>query len=237
MSRTNHPATSPRRRAFVALSLALAAVFAVGTAVAGGGLRDLLRGAEVIEGEADGRLDALDREVDAMRGVLRSLPRSERRQVRARMARMDRLIEELRDDTDALAALVVDVSEEARIRRSDRRGRGHGHGHSSAERRGRWAPDQHSACGAKDFTNVVRSMEMEWFDNGKMEVLRSAAGSRWFTVAQVKALVDQFSFDSYQVDAAAMLHGRTVDLENWYRVYDSLTFSSSKRELRQRVGV
>jgi len=229
--RRDHLVTSPRRRFFVATTLAFAAVFAVSTAVAGGGLRDILRGSQIIEDEADDRLNALDRELDGLRGVMSELPRKERRQLRRKMARMDQLIDELRDDTDALAQLVVEASDEARSRRGRR--------HADVEpRRGyHQPPPSRSACTKNDFKNVLHAVDTEWFDSGRMEVLQSAIGDRWFTVAQVETLVGKFSFDSYQVDAAAMLHGRTVDLENWYRVYDSLTFSSSKRELRRRVGV
>jgi hypothetical protein len=221
------------RRVPVALSIALAALFVVGTAVAGGGLRDILRGAEVIEDDADSRLNSLDRELEALRGMSRSLSRSDRRVLRKRIARMDRLIDELRDDTDALAELVVQASEEARPRR---------HVKTTVDPRGIYNPEpvrqrQRGACNKNDFKNVLGAVDTEWFDQGRMAVLKSAMSERYFTVAQVKVLVGRFSFDSYQVDVAAMLHAHTVDLDNWYQVYDALTFSSSKRELRKRVGV
>jgi hypothetical protein len=227
MTRSRQP------RAYVAFSLAFAAVFTVGTALAGGGLRDLIRGSEVIEHEADARLDALDIEVEELRNAVRALPRSQRRVARRGLVRMERIIHDLRDDTDALARMVVDAAEEARPRRGETRRGG--------DRRGQlggvvYVEPSRTVCTKTDFTNVLDSVENASFDSGKMQVLQDAAGSRWFTVAQVKTLVGRFAFSSYQVDAAALLHARTLDLENWFQVYDALTFSSSKSELRRRVG-
>lgn len=227
MTRSTTTPARPRRRALVAFSVALAGLFAVSTAVAGGGLRDILRGSDVIEAEADQRLEALDRQIDGLRGFMDDLPRHERRKLRRSIRHMEELVAHLEDDTDALAGLVIEAAKEARPNRR-----------VSVDPRGVYRPyaNARTACSKSDFADVLQSVENAWFDDGKLEVLRDASAHRWFTVVQVKTLVAQFSFSDAQVDAAAMLHGRTLDVENWYRVYDSLTFDSSKRELRKRVG-
>ena len=45
-----------------------------------------------------------------------------------------------------------------------------------------------------------------------------------------------FTFGKDMVEAGAMLHPRTVDLQNWYQVYSLFTFSADKDKLRERVG-
>ena len=92
------------------------------------------------------------------------------------------------------------------------------------------------ACEDGDFRSVVRAVESESFDSGKLTVLRDASRARWFHVGQVKQLIQLFTFGKDQVEAGAMLHSRTVDLENWYQVYSVFTFDSDKDKLRARVG-
>ena len=70
----------------------------------------------------------------------------------------------------------------------------------------------------------------------KLAVLASATKGRLFTCNQVVRLMGAFSFGSDQVDAAAMLHPHVADPENWFTVYQALTFDSDRRKLRQRVG-
>jgi hypothetical protein len=92
------------------------------------------------------------------------------------------------------------------------------------------------ACSPDDFRGVLAAVENEPFPDGKLAVVRDAASHRWFTVAQVIALMGQMSFSSNKVDVGAELYGRTVDRENWYQVFAALTFDSDKQELRRRTG-
>ncbi len=92
------------------------------------------------------------------------------------------------------------------------------------------------ACSGSDMNSVVAAVESESFSDGKLNVLRDASRARWFTVSQVQRLVGLFTFGKDMVEAGAMLHPRTVDLENWYLVYSVFTFDSDKDKLRKRVG-
>ncbi|MCO4771683.1 MAG: DUF4476 domain-containing protein [Deltaproteobacteria bacterium] len=92
------------------------------------------------------------------------------------------------------------------------------------------------ACSGGDFNSLLAAVDDESFRDGKLQVLRDASAHRWFNVDQVIRFMEAMSFGDDKVEAAAMLHGRTVDLENWYRVYGALTFDSNKNELRKRVG-
>jgi hypothetical protein len=87
-----------------------------------------------------------------------------------------------------------------------------------------------------DFGRVLRTVQSQSFSSDQLATLRSAARSRWFTVGQVVRLLEVFSFDKDKVEAAALLHEAVVDPQEWYRVYDALTFSASKNDLRRRVG-
>lgn len=91
-------------------------------------------------------------------------------------------------------------------------------------------------CPPGDFDALVRAVEAEPFTDGKLSVLRDAIGHRHFVVNQVMRMMDAMTFPNDKVEAAALMHPRTLDIENWYRVYSKLTFDSNKNELRKRVG-
>lgn len=92
------------------------------------------------------------------------------------------------------------------------------------------------ACSSSDFAQLLRAVGNESFPDNKMTVVRDAARHRWFTVGQVIRLMETQTFSSGKVDLAVDLHRRTVDVENWYQVYSTLTFSGDKDELRRRLG-
>jgi hypothetical protein len=92
------------------------------------------------------------------------------------------------------------------------------------------------ACSSSEHSKLLRAVGDESFDDGKIRVLAEVAQRRWFTVGQVLGFMELMSFGDQKVEAAALLHSHTVDLENWYRVYGALTFDSNKDALRQRVG-
>jgi len=89
---------------------------------------------------------------------------------------------------------------------------------------------------SSDLARIRNAMDEEAFGKGKREVLRSASRDRWFLVQQALGLIEQFSFDEDKVETLAMLHPKILDRENWYLVYAELTFSSSKDDLKRRVG-
>jgi hypothetical protein len=97
-------------------------------------------------------------------------------------------------------------------------------------------PPGPTACAPGEFERIVKSVQDQAFSEDQMRVLRSASADRWFTVDQLKRIMAVFSFSQQQIDSATLLHPRIVDRENWYQVYDALTFSSDKDELRKRVG-
>lgn len=87
-----------------------------------------------------------------------------------------------------------------------------------------------------DYARVVRAIERESFDDGKLILAKDVAAQRFFTVSQVRGIVDLMTFSDAKIDIAVFLRRRTVDPENFYLVYQSMTFSSDKDKLRQRIG-
>lgn len=91
------------------------------------------------------------------------------------------------------------------------------------------------AVSPEEFSRIRSAVAAESFSDDQLAVLRSASQGRRFTSAQVSTLMRQFSFSDDRIEAAVMLYPRVADPQNWYTVYDALTFSSDKEELRKRT--
>ncbi len=88
---------------------------------------------------------------------------------------------------------------------------------------------------AEAFDALIASLEAESFAKGKVRLVREAAAHHAFSVAQVKRVMTQFSFADGKVEAAALMHPKLIDPENFFQVYGQLKFESDKRKLRQRI--
>lgn len=88
-----------------------------------------------------------------------------------------------------------------------------------------------------DFGVALAAVKSESFPGDRVERLKDVARDRHFTVDQVLQLIGAFDFPDRQVEVAVMLYPRTVDQQNWFRVYDVFTFSSHKDEVRRRLGL
>jgi hypothetical protein len=98
-----------------------------------------------------------------------------------------------------------------------------------------YAPPPPEPVSEQEFGSLVRAIERQHFDSDRLSLAREIAANRWFTVLQVRRLVGLMTFSDAKVDLAVFLHGRTVDVDNFYLVYDALTFRSDKDELRRRI--
>lgn len=97
-------------------------------------------------------------------------------------------------------------------------------------------PMQRCGMDSGSFNSLKHSLEKASFRDDQKRVIESAAPYNTFWVSQVIELMNIVSFDDVKVDIAAMLYPQVCDANNWFQVYDALTFSSSKSDLRSRVG-
>ena len=88
-----------------------------------------------------------------------------------------------------------------------------------------------------DFQALLGAVEGESFEDGKLGLLRDACQHNYFASAQVVQVVSAFSFSDGMVEAAVMLHPRTVDPENFFQVYGAFDFDDDKDEVRRRLGL
>ncbi len=85
------------------------------------------------------------------------------------------------------------------------------------------------------FAALWNTVKHESFDSGKLKILRQAADANWFNSAQIASMMDVFSFGTSKVDAAVAMWPHMVDPENLFVLYNKLTSSSDKDNLRRRT--
>jgi len=83
---------------------------------------------------------------------------------------------------------------------------------------------------------LSNSLKQASFRKDKMRVIRLAAPQQWFSTAQVKQLVEHFSFSSDKVEVLAMLHPRLVDPENTHTLFALLPHASDRRKLEAQIS-
>ena len=86
-----------------------------------------------------------------------------------------------------------------------------------------------------EFSNVLRSMEKEWFENNRTKSASQIISTNYFTAAQVKQLLQLFTFENNKLDLAKQAYGKTVDQRNYFMIDDVFSFSSSKDELARYI--
>lgn len=92
------------------------------------------------------------------------------------------------------------------------------------------------AMADRDFRALTAQIGRAPFADDKLGLVKTAAQTNYFTVAQVVAMMQLASFDDTRVEIAVACAPRVIDGDRWFEVYGALSFSSSRDALRDRVG-
>jgi len=83
-----------------------------------------------------------------------------------------------------------------------------------------------------DYNQIKSSIEKERFASTKVTVAKQALqAKKCFTVEQIIGVLQLFTFEDNKLEMAKFAYDYCIDRENYYRVNDVFTFSSSKDEL------
>ncbi len=86
------------------------------------------------------------------------------------------------------------------------------------------------------FYDAKRTVENEAFDNTRLELATSIANMNCLTAEQIFIFTKVFSFESNRLAFAKNAYRVCADPQNYFRVMDAFTFSSSKSELSQFIS-
>jgi uncharacterized protein YxeA len=96
---------------------------------------------------------------------------------------------------------------------------------------GSWDINNRQEMSAGAFTQFKKSISNVSFDNSKQNIAKQTIAANYLSAAQVKEIVQLFSFESSKLEIAKFSYAYTLDKGNYFLVNDALTYSTSKDEL------
>ncbi|MGV8994274.1 MAG: DUF4476 domain-containing protein [Flavobacterium sp.] len=89
----------------------------------------------------------------------------------------------------------------------------------------------------KEFNQLINAVKRDAsFDDSKIAMISNIAQHTSFKATQVYELVKTLSFDKGKVQLAKQLYSKCVDKQNFYQVFEALSFDNSKRELSDYIA-
>lgn len=83
---------------------------------------------------------------------------------------------------------------------------------------------------------VIERIDAAAYADDQLTLVRSVAKGGYFTADQVVAIMKACDWEDTRIEAAVLMYPRIVDADQAYRVYDGLTYASSRTTLRNRLG-
>lgn len=98
------------------------------------------------------------------------------------------------------------------------------------------APFQYGIMQPNAFENLMNVVRNQSFDSSKLKIAKQAISTNNVNAGQVLQLMNLLTFESYKLDLAKFAYRYTVDKQNYFILYDGLTFQSSINELGTYTG-
>lgn len=86
-------------------------------------------------------------------------------------------------------------------------------------------------CPEPEFRAILATIESQTFSNDKLMVARQVVPNKAMTAAQIAQIAKVLEFENDRIEFLKFAYHTCFDPENYYVVYNSLDFSSSKEEL------
>lgn len=98
------------------------------------------------------------------------------------------------------------------------------------------APSVPEIISDKDYADMLAAVKKESFENSKLDIARSFFTAQHHNTEQVQGMVKLFSFEKNKLAFAKLAYAKTVDKQNYYKIYDAFSFSTSKQELSDFIN-
>lgn len=87
----------------------------------------------------------------------------------------------------------------------------------------------------KDITELGTRVKDRITDGDKVNLMQSVLDGRQYTTTQLRRMFDWLSFESTKLDFAKWAYANTIDKENYWKLEDIFSFSSSKDDLQRYI--
>jgi hypothetical protein len=86
-----------------------------------------------------------------------------------------------------------------------------------------------------DFSQAKETLRREWFENTRVTTAKQVIDGNYFSAAQVKDLLQLFTFENNKLDLAKYAYQRVADKNNYFIINDLFTFGNSREELDRYI--
>ncbi|HRE41321.1 MAG TPA: DUF4476 domain-containing protein [Ignavibacteria bacterium] len=86
-----------------------------------------------------------------------------------------------------------------------------------------------------EFNKLTTFISKRPFSDSRISIMKEAIDYNYFKVTQIKDLFSYLSFESDKIEIAKYAYKKIIDKQNFYYLYDLLTFESSVNELMEFV--
>src|SRR6266550_2051027 len=94
-------------------------------------------------------------------------------------------------------------------------------------------PQGPQAMSREAFKGFLQALDEEPGDQGKLNLLRSAAAKQWFTSAMAGVLIDHIVYRENKLAAVPILKDRILDRENAFWLYQHFTYREDKAKVQE----
>ena len=88
---------------------------------------------------------------------------------------------------------------------------------------------------AERLEDMAKTVKNQTFGDDKVRVTKQIVRSNCITLDQLIVLLNEFDWDDGKLEIAKFAYDHVYDLENYYKVYNLFTFSSSGEELDEYI--
>ena len=89
----------------------------------------------------------------------------------------------------------------------------------------------------RDAADLTQALSRCPFDEQRLDIAHQALEHSSVRAVELAALVRTMAFDKSQKELAEFGYAHVSDPQNFYRVYDALTFPQSAREVQRALGL
>lgn len=87
----------------------------------------------------------------------------------------------------------------------------------------------------EEYFDIIKTLKKETVEKNRLELAKTFFGSKWLLASMVKDAIKVFNQEPSKVAFAKFAYSRTVDKQNFYKVFDGLTLTNSKKEMNDFI--
>jgi hypothetical protein len=86
-----------------------------------------------------------------------------------------------------------------------------------------------------EYFDIIKTLKKEPVEKNRVELAKTFFANKWLLSSMVKDAIKVFNLEPSKVAFAKFAYARTVDKQNYYKVFDGLNLTNSKKEMNEFI--